>query len=85
MGTLIVQCNQCQRSHTVDVAELEFDTVGSDDRQMGPEVLYGAEHDIYCTCENHIQISHQYSEYPIGVENEGTTDVTGAFVISDTL
>jgi hypothetical protein len=57
----------------IEADELDWDAVGSDDRQMGPETVYAAavEHPDLG------YLSWTLWEYPMGAENDRETDVGG--------
>lgn len=58
-----VKCNNCGLIHEVHI---DWQDVGSDDRQMGPEVFYDSDASIECECGRSIEIHLEGSEYPIG-------------------
>lgn len=65
--------------HEIDSGELDWEPVGDDEREMGPEIHYEAVVD-------HPELgllTWSLWEYPFGIENHQSTDVRGHEVVSD--
>jgi len=58
-----VKCANCGLIHDLD---LEWQDVGSDERQMGPEIFHSFSDTIHCDCGNTIDVILEASEYPQG-------------------
>jgi hypothetical protein len=65
--------------HDIDAADLEWEVIGSDDRSMGPEVLYRAslEHPELG------EIGWVISEYPTEALNHVTPEMNGNLLLED--
>ena len=65
--------------HEIESDKLDWDAVGSDERQMGPEIHYEAvlEHPEL------EELAWGLWEYPIGIENHNSTDVGGHELVED--
>lgn len=75
MYTICVKCDNCGKIHTFVV---ELDIVGSDEREMGPELFYSGLTDEICSCGNKISVEMDGSEYPEGAGIEDIeTNITG--------
>ena len=83
-GLIEYQCANCSSSGSVDIADFEVEWVGSDERQMGPELAYELYLDIDCkNCSNEMNFKFIAYEYPAEVLNYVESDVSGA-ATSDT-
>lgn len=77
-----VACTECGHSFHIDIADLDFQEVGAEERQMGAEIFYSGEVELNCPkCGNLIEVSYEESEYPVGVPNYNETNAKGADVI----
>lgn len=81
-GIAEISCNQCNHSFDIDAADLDIEQTGPDERQMGAEIFYSGEVEISCPkCRNHIEVTYEASEYPVGVPNYHETNARGGEVI----
>lgn len=81
-GTAELQCEHCENDFHIDASDLYIDQVGSDERQMGPEIFYEGAADLNCPkCGGCIQVKYDASEYPIGVPNYSDMHIEGARII----
>lgn len=85
MSYIKIECDNCNTTHQIPVADFSFESVDSDERQMGVEITYEATVEIDCDCGQSIEVTHHFWEYPEGVENHKETDVSGASVIKNKL
>lgn len=78
-GTARVRHAETGEIHEIDSEELDWDTVGSDERQMGPETHYEAmiEHSELGI------VTWGLWEYPAGVENYQNTDAGKHEIVED--
>ena len=65
--------------YSIESDELDWDAVGSDERQMGPEIRYEAVLDH----PELGRLSWSLWEYPVGIENYDETNVGGHEVVED--
>lgn len=74
------KCEKCGRLHKYNGTEfnLDFDCVGTSERNMGTENQYRAEEYFKCTCGNEITAKFEVWEYPIGGHNYDSTELSGA-------
>lgn len=81
---LVFDCNKCGKRHHYKKEELEldFDCIGSDERNMGPENEYQAEEYFECECGNDIKVTFGVWEYPSGIHNYDEVEVERAELIS---
>jgi hypothetical protein len=78
-GTAELQCRHCEHSFHIDASDLAIDQVGTDERQMGPEIFYEGASELTCPkCGGNIQVRLDASEYPIGVPNYSEMHIEGA-------
>ena len=78
-GTAQIRHRDTGVVHEIESDELDWDAVGGDERQMGPEIHYEAALD-------HPQLgalTWGLWEYPIGIENYSDTDVSGHEMVED--
>lgn len=85
MTSIKVECTACSKTHQVDGTEFKYESVDVDERDMGQEITYEAEYSLSCDCDNEIEITHRYWEYPVGAVNYKETDVSGAQVVHNDL
>lgn len=82
---IVIDCDKCEvRNHyDRDVLEMDFESVGSDERSMGTETEYQASEYVECeNCENEIQITFHVWEYPVGAHNYDEVIVEGGTLVS---
>ncbi len=65
--------------HEIESDELDWDAVGGDERQMGPEIHYEA----VLTHPELGELTWGLWEYPIGIENYNSTDVGEHSIVED--
>lgn len=77
------ECNQCGRIHQYNKYQLrlEFECVGSDERNMGIEHEYEAKEYFGCQCGNDIEVTFSVWEYPIGIHNYDEITIEGGTLI----
>ena len=68
------KCSKCKKVHSFNCSDIEWQAVGSDERQMGAEIHHEALFEDICDCGQHMSITFNCWEYPVGVINY--TDVT---------
>jgi len=69
-GELQYECNECKHTTQLDFKDLDQESVGADDRQMGPEEHFELTLDTACPqCGADVSIKYDLYEYPIGVIN----------------
>lgn len=79
LGTAELLCSHCEHSFYIDASDLGIDQIGTDEREMGPEIFYEGAADLNCPkCGGPIQIRLDASEYPIGVTNYSEMRIEGA-------
>jgi hypothetical protein len=78
-GTARIRHRKTGSIHEIESDELDWDAVGGDERQMGPEIHYEAvvEH------RELGRLTWSLWEYPVGVENHNQTDVGEHELIED--
>lgn len=82
-GEAEIECKRCTSSFFVSGLDIDVQSMGSWERNMGPEATYGGKSDFTCpNCENNIEITYEASEYPAGVLNFSDTEVSGGKLIS---
>ncbi len=64
-----IKCKNCEKLHSLEGSDLEFECVESHERRMGPENNYEAKVEFPCECETEIEYTFNVWEYPTGVEN----------------
>lgn len=70
-----VKCPSCGGLNRIDLRDESEAT--SDERQMGPEILYEFDYEETCTiCERSFRVSGYISEYPAGALNHEEIKVT---------
>lgn len=77
------ECNQCGRIHQYNKRQLslDFECIGSDERDMGIENEYQAEEIFNCECGNEIEVTFSVWEYPIGIHNYDEITIEGGTLI----
>lgn len=65
--------------HEVDADDLEWEVIGSDEKSMGPEVIYKA----FINHPEFGEISWAISEYPTEVVNHVTPEMNGNLLLED--
>ena len=77
-----IKCEECDHIFDVDSEDLDVQEQGMTEREMGPEIFYSGEMQLDCPrCLNDIEITYEFSEYPIGVASFDETYAEGAEVI----
>ena len=77
-GVAKVKCSRCEHQFQIDASDMDVDTIGSDERQMGPEIHFFGRLSAICVgCGNIIDVEYDASEYPVGVANYGEVNITG--------
>jgi hypothetical protein len=78
-GAAQIRHNTTGIVYSIESDELDWDAVGGDERQMGPEIHYEAvlEHPALG------RLSWSLWEYPVGIENYDETNVGGHAVVED--
>lgn len=82
---LVFDCSKCGKRHHYkeDELEMDFECVGSDERNMGPENEYQATEYFECDeCGNDINITFSVWEYPVGIHNYDDIEIDGGTLIS---
>lgn len=78
-GLINYRCTNCSGDGSVDIDEFEVDWVGSDERQMGPELTYELCLDTNCMiCSSDLNFKFTAYEYPVEVLNYVESDIEGA-------
>ncbi|HET6913824.1 MAG TPA: hypothetical protein VFH71_10870 [Rhodanobacteraceae bacterium] len=85
MSQIKVKCEGCKKLHEICSTDFDFEEVGAEEREMGPEIAYEGNYEFQCECEKKIEITHRFWEYPVGAENYKETEVSGAAVIENEL
>jgi hypothetical protein len=80
-GTLMVQCESCQRQHDIHPENAAFQTSYTKKRGEGEETGYAWETVIDCGCGNSIGIDYKAWEFPTGDFNADDLKVNGAHVV----
>ncbi len=79
MYTICAKCKECGKVLSLTV---ELDIVGSDEREMGPELYYSGTVDEICSCGNKIRVDIDGSEYPEGAGIEDIDiNISGGFQV----
>lgn len=69
-GNISYSCNDCDFSGIVSVDDFEMECVGTDERQMGPELCYELVHELNCFgCNSELLLKFYVYEYPTGTLN----------------
>ena len=81
--SLTYKCSQCKRINTIykNDLDLDFECVGSDDRNMGNENQYEAKEYFECECGNEIEATFEIWEYPVGSHNYDSIELYGGELI----
>jgi len=78
-GKLILKCDNCQMTNTIDSDYLNFECVESCERQMGAENNYYSDYQSECTdCKQKIEIEINVWEYPTGCFSDDEYRIIGA-------
>ncbi len=72
------KCSNCKKIHSLDCSNIEWESVGSDERQMGTEIQHESIFEDTCDCGQSMNITFSCWEYPIGAINY--TDVASSGV-----
>lgn len=86
VDSFLVTCDNCGHSIEVDGDDIdwEWECIGGDERSMGIENQYIAEHYIDCPeCGNEVHITFNVWEYPVGVYNNSDIDIDGGSLETD--
>lgn len=86
VDSFLVTCDNCGHSIEVDGDDIdwEWECIGGDERSMGIENQYIAEHYIDCPeCGNEVHITFNVWEYPVGVYNNSDIDIEGGSLETD--
>ncbi|QRY55895.1 PIN-like domain-containing protein [Sphingobacterium siyangense] len=80
---LKVKCGNCGKMHSYhkEDFDLDFDSMGSVDRNMGTENHYEAMESFECTCGNEITATFGVWEYPEGIHNSDEVVIDGGKLI----
>lgn len=84
--SFLVRCDNCGNSIEVvsDDIDWEWECLGGDERSMGTENQYIAEHDIDCpNCGNEVHITFNVWEYPMGAYNYSDIEIDGGTLETD--
>lgn len=84
--SFLVRCDNCGNSIEVvsDDIDWEWECLGGDERSMGTENQYIAEHDIDCpNCGNEVHITFNVWEYPVGAYNYSDIEIDGGTLETD--
>ena len=76
-------CDRCGRIHQYNKRQLrlDFECIGSDERNMGIENEYQAKEYFGCQCGNDIEVTFSIWEYPIGNHNYDEITIEGGTLI----
>ncbi len=85
MSSVILECDACGKTLSVQRTAFTHRAIGQDEREMGTETTYEAAFETQCVCQNHITIKHLTFEYPEGSENHLELLVAGAKVVQNSL
>jgi hypothetical protein len=85
MSYIKVECKNCKKHHQFNASDFDFESVDSDERQMGAEITYEGIIERDCACGQNIEVTHRFWEYPEGVENHKETECAGAEIIENKL
>lgn len=79
-SVLKFKCDECGIIHKYQELDfdLDFDCVGSSERNMGSENQYIAEESFKCECGNEIEVKFEVWEYPVGIHNYDSVEIEGA-------
>ena len=86
VDSFLVTCDNCGHSIEVDGDDIdwEWECIGGDERSMGIENQYIAEHYIDCPeCGNEVHITFNVWEYPVGAYNNSDIDIEGGSLETD--
>lgn len=86
VDSFLVTCDNCGHSIEVDGDDIdwEWECIDGDERSMGIENQYIAEHYIDCPeCGNEVHITFNVWEYPVGVYNNSDIDIDGGSLETD--
>ena len=67
MAVCEIECSRCNKVHSYDCENLEWECVGSEERQMGRENEYNATIEDTCSCEQNMTVTFKCWEYPVGI------------------
>ena len=82
IGKATYKCMKCGAKHYLHNEDFHFEAESSSERGMGEAVQYTHEIDEEChNCDNHIHISFEVWEYPIGILNMTNEDTSGADIL----
>lgn len=76
-GMFSVNCSNCPIVLPFASENSDFEISSSNERQMGIENQYTWETSLNCDCGNEIEIVYDIWEYPTGLFNNATIDVSG--------
>jgi len=68
-GNVSFKCSNCKKTHSLNCSILEWESVSSDERQMGTEIQYEAIFEDTCDCGQNMSITFNCWEYPVGIIN----------------
>lgn len=77
------KCDECGRIHKYHKLHfnLDFECVGSSERNMGVENQYAAQEYFNCECGNDITATFEVWEYPEGIHNYDSVEIDGGELI----
>lgn len=77
-GSIKFQCTECNGVDVANIADFDIQSVGTDERQMGPETAYELTLDINCTtCGKAINFRFTAYEYPVEVLDYVESELSG--------
>lgn len=78
-GAILLECNECEKQHSIQSNQLDWECVESTERGMGCENTYATEYEMICDkCQNAINVNVSAWEYPAGCFNDDDYQITGA-------
>lgn len=82
MKKISFTCDSCGALNSVSASNFNYESIDSEEREMGSETVYEGESSVTCACGTGISITHRFWEYPEGsppnheeIEIDGGTEV----------
>ena len=83
-GNIQYTCSTCGKSEDLPVDDFEIDCIGSSERSMGLENIYGITYEFECPkCAQQISLAFEASEYPVDCLNFILNNSSGAQTVGE--
>ncbi len=83
MSAIKIKCNKCEKVHSYDCSNLDWECVESKERNMGAENLHQTTIEETCSCGQDMAVIFNCWEYPVGAENMTEIGINGAEIVKN--